>query len=633
MSSSIAERETRDGLAPRLSFAVLTALVLFLPVLAQAQENAPTKLVPSAPQTPGSQSPGRPEGLPQGIRSVPLPSLDVDSTGLLDTDSGGLGADMWQGSYRVRIESWLPRLSAEFRSPAMRKLARRLLLTAAGTPGGEIASRVAPGYRLGSLLGLRVSRLLAMGERKAAASLAAGGSAGVDPGLAQAHVDALLLGGDLDAACQRVTEAIRRAPTRYLQKAQIVCLTRAGAHDRAQLGIELLKEQFESLSQVERSSDQEFFTLHARLKARLAAGKKKRKSRRSLDRLVEASPLHVAMLRAADLAVPAAVVEDAGLSVVASLMEARAASVAAGGSNPAALLGMLAAAERVAAAGALNIDTLKVFYRADSRGALEPARVLSMADNSYTPKLRADLYRTIEAANDPGTRAQLLAMWLKLARKNGDYLLAVRSVGEHLPTVPPTSDMLWFADEATRGLYAIGRLDDGRAWFDLLQQLVAPGSHGDRTAARLWPLVRLADSVAPPPSEIDRLRAWWDLQREAHPPAEADRRAALMFAALDGLDEPLTGLDWETLMSEPRRVAETTPQEAVWRALESASDNGRKGEVVLAALIAITDASPGGNLGRVNPAILRQALLALGRVGLEAEARAIAFDVALAAGF
>ena len=83
------------------------------------------------------------------------------------------------------------------------------------------------------------------------------------------------------------------------------------------------------------------------------------------------------------------------------------------------------------------------------------------------------------------------------------------------------------------------------------------------------------------------------------------------------------------MFSSPGSVFET----AIWRSLAAASYDGRTGETVLGALAALDEASPGGELGRVNAMVLREALFALRRVGLEDEARAIAFDVALAAGF
>ena len=114
---------------------VLGALCAGAPILAQAQDGGPARLIPMAPSTaplsaapaPGTTTLPQPTaarrgGVPQGFTAVPLPEIGVESSGLLDAQAGGLGEDMWRGSNRARIESWLPQLPQESYSPAVRDL-------------------------------------------------------------------------------------------------------------------------------------------------------------------------------------------------------------------------------------------------------------------------------------------------------------------------------------------------------------------------------------------------------------------------------------------------------------------------------------------------------------------------------
>src|SRR3546814_7670350 len=93
---------------------------------------------------------------------------------------------MWQGTPRAVLETLLPQLPTRVRSPAMRNLEERLLLSTAVAPrpaeGADIATK--------SLMAMRVGRLQAMGAvEKAAELLAAAPARNSDPGLARLAVD------------------------------------------------------------------------------------------------------------------------------------------------------------------------------------------------------------------------------------------------------------------------------------------------------------------------------------------------------------------------------------------------------------------------------------------------------------
>ncbi len=620
---------------------VLGAACAGSPVFAQAQDGGPARLIPMAPTTaplsatptPGSTALPQPTaarrgGVPQGFTAAPLPEIGVESSGLLDAQAGGLGEDMWRGSSRARIESWLPQLPPESQSPAVRDLMRRLLLTAATAPARAVAGQTVVGSARGGLLGLRAERLLTMGDREAAEALARSvGDRARDPLLAEVHVDALLLSGDNSAACRQARNSIRGTSSHYLQKTIVFCQALDGERDKALLGLELLQEQAGSVSEGKQAAEDLFVTMIEMI------GEGDKGTVSEAEALRRPTPLMVAMFGAVGQSLPSGTAERADLGLLGAILEKRTPPVAGTGEAKPDRLTRIRAAERGVAAGVVDPPVLHTRYNDVVFEELDPARVLSERDSGYSPELRALIFQSLNKAADAGQQAQLLAMQLRLARKHGHYLLAVRSAEDHLAAIPPSPDMLWFAGEGARGMYALQRVGEGRAWFELLQRMVAPGSQGDRVATRLWPLVLLADNDAPGTPDPDRLRAWWEIQQNSFPRQEADRRAALLFAIMDGFEAPLDGLDWQPLMADSRRAADAMPDTAIWRTLAAASYDGRTGETVLGALAALDEASPGGELGRVNAMVLREALFALRRVGLEDEARAIAFDVALAAGF
>jgi hypothetical protein len=66
----------------------------------------------------------------------------------------------------------------------------------------------------------------------------------------------------------------------------------------------------------------------------------------------------------------------------------------------------------------------------------------------------------------------------------------------------------------------------------------------------------------------------------------------------------------------------------LWRSLNKATDEVKKAETVLLAMLALGQAGP----TQVNPTVLRQVVTSLRLVGLAQEARALALEAAVAEG-
>ena len=140
--------------------AVLTAAIVGLAGSGAgfAQSGPPVKLNPPGQSVPPQgKSPGGGVAPRGGMKIQNLGGLNPDSVGILDDDKGGLGASLWRGSSRATVAGLLARMPVRYRSPTLRDLATRLLLTQAEAPRGLVVG--------GSLVTFLVALWRRRGER------------------------------------------------------------------------------------------------------------------------------------------------------------------------------------------------------------------------------------------------------------------------------------------------------------------------------------------------------------------------------------------------------------------------------------------------------------------------------------
>jgi hypothetical protein len=285
----------------------------------------------------------------------------------------------------------------------------------------------------------------------------------------------------------------------------------------------------------------------------------------------------------------------------------------------------LEAAERAEAAGALAVDVLRQLYTSVSFSEEALANPLSKAEAESGPLSRALLYRTALVQTVPTARAEAIGRALDLAREGGRYASAVRAFLPVLAQVTPSAELMWFAPEAVRAFLVGGDHQALRRWLGLMR---AGALFDEGVRAVLWdvlPLARLAGSEDAEAWSAEQLRPWWQRRDGGD---EARRRAALLYTLLEALGDDLPEDLWEALLDGPQRTMVAMPRPALWQRLAAAADGGRVGETVLLSLLALGEGGPAA----ANPVILRRVLVGLRSVGLEAEARAIAVEAAVAAG-
>ena len=528
------------------------------------------------------------------VRISPLRALDPSSIGTLGPGEGGYGADLWEGSERAQIENLLPRLPVATPSPAMRSMTRRLLLTTALVPEGDA--------RAPSLLGLRLERLAALGDVAGVTDLLGVTPPGInDPLVARVDANAGLLAGDNPGACSRIeTEVAAGQTAPYWLKGLAFCRAINGEIAAARLAADLLRELGET-------GDDTFYTLIAALAGDESA---------RVDSLIDPTPLHLAMLRAARQDIPADAVPGAGPGILRAIAIAPNAEISV----------RLLAAEQAEAVGALDPAALAQIYASVIFNPDDLINAVSIANADNGPRANALLYQVGQIQTVPAARAEAMSAAWSVARGTGGFLTAARVNHEALLGFTPTKEFAWFADDAGLALLAAGEVQSARLWFDMASEAAGQNRPEASTAwLDLWPLLQIADTERPIPWSPDIVRPWWEGQLDL-PQARRQERANVMYTVFEALGYRIKNEDWLALFEGPLTVSAYMPAPAVWQGLKYAAAEGRVGETIIYALLVLGETGPSD----ANPVTLGAVVGALRQVGLESDARAIALEAMLA---
>lgn len=536
----------------------------------------------------------------QEIEVNQLGEIAPDSIGILDPKRGGFGTDMWRGTSRHVVERMLSRLPVNIRSPSLRGLARRLLLSIATPP-----TSTDRGADLGGtdLLTLRIDRLAALGEIEGLNGLLAVVPSRIENEfIARRRVEGLLLIHQVDKACRLVRNGIAAYHQYVLwPKAMIFCQLAAGEVDRALLGLELLREQG-------LENDPIFFALAGAL-AGAPAG-----TESEFPPAEQISPLHLAMLVRLNRPLPPGIVEriDPGLLVSVARapnadMEQRA-----------------RAAERAGASGLIGAEELAQIYSAFSFMPDEIAGAAGLSDQMQGPRGRALLYQAARGEGLPAVRSEVLRIALERAEREGLYQATVPLLLPLLTEISAVPELAWFATAAGRALYAGRRYEQAGRWLMLARQHAFIDSQAAGAVAALWPYSRLAGDTA---LTTDGNLAAWRATREGLGDDALGLRQALLRASFQALGEQ-DPLPWSAIAANGEAVTRALPNAALVYALEDASVSRHLGETVLLSLVVLGEPE----LDQAHTMALSAVLAALRRVGLKAEARALAIEAALASG-
>lgn len=600
--------------AARAVLATLLGLALWSGSAA-AQTTGPIRLVPVRPapaatevrpaDEPGESKPEETEAAPEaysgavstspasstpGIQVDTLQAVDADAIGTLTADDGALPTTLWQGTPRPLAERLIGLLPALPDARTGRDLIRRLLLSPALPPDGPPAEP--------KLLTLRADKLLQMGDVASVDRLLKSLPARVnDDRLSGLRLDVSYLLGDTNGACNEVRRLLGTSRSEAAQRGQAFCQALAGDTGKAELSLGLLTEQG---FKADATYDALMEALIHGARPRLAAIK-------------DIRPLDLTLLRAVKQPAPPEAVAGRAPAVWWSLAES---STTEGATR-------LLLAERLESMGLWSVER-----RAKVIADVElPAELLenplSRAEADPGPRGRAILRRALDRQQTPLARVQVIDKALGLGAKNNAYAGEARLYASAIAAIEPSVDLGWFAPAAARALVVAGRIEAARGWMQVIE---APRDDAGRAAAdRLWALSRIAGGDSLTPWRGERLESWAGRVKEQ--PEEAARLARLL-ALMQAIGEPVDSRAWLDLVADGDRRPVAMPSPALLPALAEAADKGRLGEGIALATLALGET----RLGDLPPPVLAPVVAGLVKLGLTAEARALAIEAAVAAG-
>jgi hypothetical protein len=506
--------------------------------------------------------------------------MDSAWTGTLGAADRALPRNMWGATPRAFVAAALPLLGPAT-SPTLQNLARRLLLSDAVAPPGRDPAD-GPG-----LFALRVERLLALGQVDAGVQLLAA----VAPTIAsdsfdRNRIELSFAANDLPGACGIAQGGAAHYQNPWWDRALIACQALSGQTEQAGLGLSLLREQ-------KAPPDAAFDALIETI-----AG-----HRQKLDKLPNPTPLYVALLAAAKLPLPADALAAAGPAALYTYAT----------SDKVPVLQRLPAAEKAMAWGALPAAALGLLYASVDLKAEEQAAALKNGKPPEDARGRALFYTIARNSDQAATRVAALRPLLADARRRGALIQTAQLVAPLVAELQPGDEMKDFAGDAARILLVTGHADETvQGWIALA---------ATRELQLVGHLAKADVGAAAPPLLHDAMVAL--AQRDG---AAAPHQADLLVALLAALDGPIANLDWGTLLTPVHPGA--LPAAALWIDQQQAAAAQRIGETVLSSLLL---AAAGDHL-TPEPVVLSRVLAGLEAAGLDADARALAVEAALAAG-
>ncbi len=515
--------------------------------------------------------------------STVTPEVELDNA---------LPRSLWQGSDLPRVIGLFQQIPPRTMSAAMNDLKRRLLLSSVNPPEGK-----SPGK---SLLGVRVKQLYLAGKLEDVVALTDGIPKTVtDEEIMKYRVDALLLLGRTDPACETATRIRLVGKSPFWGKAGAFCQLHSGNESAAGLTTDFLREK--------EADDKFFFTVMD-----LALG--------YLDELpndlLADNALDVALLRAVEVD-PIGYIDPLRMTPP---------FLAAFANSPSGTFEQrLVLGEMAAQIGAISSRQLERLY------ALYPFEAADLANaktdwSAKPPSIgQALLYQAIGATPNVDQRIELLATAWRLGEEQGQYPVTARVLQRFADQIAPDIVLAWAAGGFLKANLTVGNAETAFAWYELVDVRSArAGVTNTQNILLLKPDLWIAKPTERLPwrkRDVEELhQIAWAVEQKKLGTVRKFKHKLGMLEAL-GYSIP------DTVLSDKGQAAfeDTAPPPPSLPYLVRAAQDNKMGETALLSLIALGPEGPGA----ASPTTMKEVIKALSSVGLIQDARAIALEASL----
>tara|TARA_E500000331_G_scaffold342407_1_gene375941 strand:+ start:2268 stop:4340 length:2073 start_codon:yes stop_codon:yes gene_type:complete len=395
-----------------------------------------------------------------------LSIVTPDAVGVLRTEVGGLGEDMWEGISLDTAERLFDHLPSRLGSPVLADLVRRVSMTAAKPPEGQSNGE--------QLAVRRVSQLIKMADYASALSLlSVMPRQGRGAGLKRVEAELKLLTGDQVGGCSIVRDEVRRNSGNFWQKALVFCQLVSGQEAQAELGISMLREVG--------VEDVIFFQMVDAMSQDLAY---------QVSKPEKLNFFSLLMLSRIKLTLTPDIIENlpAGATLALAVNSRLPAEVRLSALEQAAQMGLLsdirikrlfkdiyeqlpppAEAEKIAKKTGLNRVTAG---NVDKVSKLDTDSNTVIQTKAYFARIikRARLLATSIGTPVPAVKAEAAFGALVSAHADGVFAAWAGLFRDDITTIEPTSDYIWFAPHALRASLANGQHERAIAWGMMLHR-------------------------------------------------------------------------------------------------------------------------------------------------------------------
>ncbi|MEM8799653.1 MAG: hypothetical protein AAGF15_06195 [Pseudomonadota bacterium] len=280
--------------------------------------------------------------------------------------------------------------------------------------------------------------------------------------------------------------------------------------------------------------------------------------------------------------------------------------------------------ERAAAIGAVPEEALAQAYLTATLPSIAEAEIELPGTLE-----RASLYRQIAYADDNETRVRLLHRLMLSADRDGVIVGVARAASPLLADAEPDEVTITLAPTLARSLVHADAIAALPAWYRTARREAArSGPSGEDLLLTVWPLALISNPAARVPYSDEIWRLWWERQTQLGG-TDMHRRGLLFLTLLDRLGYQPSADLWALVDIESVERSGDALGGPDWRNMLQASERGSAAEALFSALAAL---GPDSTATRdIN--MLGEVVGALNRVGLTAEARILAAEALVHAGF